>query len=101
MVLSQRVPVYKKNHSLIVVYIVGNESEFTIMVLHRQTSFREIKQIRAYNIDSLVGNMGGYMGLFLGYALLNFPSLLLRIVDLLKKKILEGVDDWQMAEDSF
>ena len=39
-------------------------------------TYLEIKQIRAYSFPSLVGNVGGYMGLFLGYAILNFPALI-------------------------
>ena len=38
--------------------------------------FKEIKQIRAYNVQSLIGNAGGYIGLFLGYTLKEMPSLL-------------------------
>ena len=59
------------------------------MVLHRQTMFREIKQIVAYDIDSLYGNIGGYMGLFLGYALLNLPTLFLILFGSIKKRFLE------------
>ena len=38
--------------------------------------FKEIKQIRAYNVQSLIGNAGGYIGLFLGYTLKEMPSFL-------------------------
>ena len=57
------------------------------MILYRQTTFREIKQVQAYDFDSLVGNVGGYMGLFLGYAILNLPHLLLVLFYPLRKKI--------------
>ena len=29
--------------------------------------FREVKQIQAYSFQTLVGNVGGYIGLFVGY----------------------------------
>ena len=38
--------------------------------------FKEIKQVRAYNVQSLIGNSGGYIGLFLGYTLKEMPSFL-------------------------
>ena len=38
--------------------------------------FKEIKQVRAYNVQSLIGNAGGYIGLFLGYTLKEMPSFL-------------------------
>lgn len=40
-------------------------------------SFKEIKQARKYSIQSLVGNAGGYIGLCLGYALWNIPTIIL------------------------
>ena len=41
--------------------------------------FKEIKQVRKYSIQSLVGNLGGYIGLCLGYAILNVPAVILKI----------------------
>ena len=39
--------------------------------------YKEIEQVRAYDVQSLVGNVGGYIGLFLGYALRELPTFLL------------------------
>ena len=36
----------------------------------------EIKHVRDFDIESLIGNSGGYIGLFTGYALLQLPNLL-------------------------
>ena len=41
----------------------------SIWTLMLEDSYREIKQVRAYSIQSLIGNAGGYLGLFLGTAL--------------------------------
>ena len=43
-------------------------------------------QIRAYTLDDLVGSCGGYIGLFLGYALIQFPQILESAFDTLKRK---------------
>ena len=41
--------------------------------LHIQTDiFKEIKQKRAYTLQSLIGNLGGYLGLFAGWSLFGF-----------------------------
>ena len=40
-------------------------------------------------MESLVGNIGGYIGLFLGYALLNLPTLFLSMVEFIKKRLIE------------
>ena len=55
--------------------------EFTIMT----NNFKEIKQIRQYSVQSLVGNLGGYIGLCLGYAILNLPSIVLEIWNYMKQ----------------
>ena len=57
-------------------------------MFYRQTTFREIKQIRAYDLENLYGNIGGYMGLFLGYAILNLPTMFLFFYGSLKKNLL-------------
>ena len=40
-----------------------------IWTVIQEDSYREIKQVRAYGIQSLIGNAGGYLGLFLGTTL--------------------------------
>ena len=47
--------------------------------------YLEIKQEQAYTFTSLVGNVGGYMGLFLGYAILHFPKLLSDMINPMKR----------------
>ena len=37
-------------------------------------TFKQIEQLAAYNFESFVGNVGGYLGLFLGYALAEVPT---------------------------
>ena len=66
-----------------------NDSYFTFWVFYRQTTFREITQIRAYDLDNLYGNIGGYMGLFLGYAILNIPTMLFILYGGIKKNMLD------------
>ena len=68
--------------------VAANESTFSVGITFRQTEFREITQTKAYDINTLVGNMGGYMGLLLGYAVLNFPDLVRGFVGLVKERLL-------------
>ena len=39
----------------------------------------EIQQVRDYSIQDVVGDIGGYLGLFLGFAILQIPELIFRI----------------------
>ena len=54
-------------------FLFRNESYFLITQEFSQTSFVEKIQVRAYTFDDLVGSCGGYIGLFLGYALIQIP----------------------------
>ena len=56
-----------------------NDDWFMIEFIIQINKFKEIRQIRKYSVQSLVGNLGGYIGLCLGYALLNLPSVILEI----------------------
>ena len=60
---------------------------FAMRVIHQPTDFRKIKQTKAYDLESLVGNVGGYMGLFLGYALLQLPALCMILWSFVKKAL--------------
>ena len=49
--------------------------------------FRRINDIRAYDLESLYGDIGGYMGLLLGYSILSFPGMILSCYEVIKKRI--------------
>ena len=38
--------------------------------------FTEFKQVKDYNLESLIGNAGGYIGMFLGFSILQLADLL-------------------------
>ena len=42
----------------------------------KSSHYKEIKQIKDFCFESWVGNVGGYMGLFLGYAICQFPDMI-------------------------
>ena len=54
-----------------------NDTIFKVMIEFKDSSFMEIGHVRAFDIESLIGNAGGYLGLFTGYALLQLPKLVL------------------------
>ena len=53
-----------------------NETSFWIYLEIRQTKFRDITQVKEFTFDDFVGTCGGYIGMFLGYALIQFPQFL-------------------------
>ena len=46
----------------------------TVGFLFKNEEYKEIKYTRAFNIESLIGNVGGYIGLFLGFAIWQLPD---------------------------
>ena len=62
-----------------------DESHFEIMQAHRQTSFTDKMRTRAYTFDDVIGTVGGYIGLFLGYAWVQLPWSIAWIVNSMKQ----------------
>ena len=50
---------------------MGNDTWFEIRLEIQTDTFKEIKQKRAYTPQSLIGNLGGYLGIFIGFTLLD------------------------------
>ena len=57
-----------------------NDQIFKIMIQFKDSSFMEIRHVRSFDIESLIGNAGGYLGLFTGYALLQLPNLVFLVL---------------------
>ena len=53
------------------------EGWFIIELIVNANAYTEVKQVRKYSIQSLVGNAGGYIGLCLGYAIWNVPAVVM------------------------
>ena len=54
----------------------ATDGVFVLKMRYEDETFMAIEQSRAYTIQSLVGNAGGYLGLFLGYAILQIPQFI-------------------------
>ena len=57
----------------------SNDSWFEIVFAIQTDTFKEIKQKRAYSEISLIGNLGGYLGIFIGFSLLDLLTALLSL----------------------
>ena len=55
-----------------------------IDIRFKSPTYKIIKNVRAFNEESLVGNMGGYVGLFLGFAIWQAPELIHGIANTLR-----------------
>ena len=75
------------------------EEEGTIKftMAFRDTTYKEIKQNSAYDTKSLVGDVGGYIGLLLGYALIKLPGFLLATCVSMKTSISKAMKKFGKA----
>ena len=58
---------------------IGNDTWFEIKLSIQTDTFKEIKQKRAYTPQSLIGNIGGYLGLLIGFTLLDLFKYIMTI----------------------
>ena len=66
--------------------MTNTSSWFRIVLLFYDQYYKQITQVRAYDMELLIGNIGGYIGLFLGYAILQFPDFVSKFRKWLKLK---------------
>ena len=67
---------------------------FKVRLWFRSNQFMEIKQVRAYNFQDLVGNAGGYIGLFLGYSLVQSPFIIKKVYDCVQRILMSTYFWW-------
>lgn len=65
---------------------------FAVHVCFPELSYKEIKHVKAYDIESFVGNAGGYIGLFLGYSLMCIPSWIAEMIHKVKETWIEKLN---------
>ena len=65
-----------------------NESTDTrsdLTLAFKSATYKEIIHIRSFDMESLVGNMGGYVGLLLGFAIWQVPDAIKWVLNELKR----------------
>ena len=65
-----------------------NDLTSHINLMFKGSNYKEILHIRDFDIESLVGNMGGYVGLFLGFAVWQVPNAIKGVSDKLKSIVI-------------
>ena len=62
-------------------FFTKDESEkgYELVLNFQGNTFMEIEQVRAYDFQNLIGNGGGYIGVFLGVAVIQLPAMLYKI----------------------
>ena len=60
---------------------IPNRSYFVVTARFPEVEFTETRQVKAFDLNDLLGNIGGYIGMFLGYALLNLAYYIADLFD--------------------
>ena len=63
----------------------SKDPHMIISIVFVDIKFREIVSVRSFDVQSLFGNIGGYVGIFIGYALLQVPEALVRFIKKMRK----------------
>ena len=63
----------------------GNGTVFEVRLNFQGETYMEIEQSRAYDFQTLVGNAGGYVGVFLGVALIQLPIFFLNVFNYIQQ----------------
>ena len=61
-----------------------NPPEVRLEIDSSHPTFKYIEHIKAFDAQSLIGNSGGYLGLFLGYALIQLPNAISALLSFFK-----------------
>ena len=67
-------------------YDEGSENSLYIPMFFRDTLYKRVKQVRAYSLHDLTGDIGGYVGLLLGYAIVQIPNFLRNCISFIASK---------------
>ena len=58
---------------------------FAVYLYFPRATFKHIEMVRSFDIQTLIGNAGGYIGLFLGHTLLQLPGFIYYLWQKLKR----------------
>lgn len=81
------------------------DARLMVLVHFPNRKFRQITHVQEYDIESMVGNIGGYIGLFLGYSFLHFPQFLMTLWKKHRKsvdtetKVVKNLSNVQITND--
>ena len=65
----------------------NDQGWFRVGVKFWKNEFKEIKQLRAYSLQSLIGNAGGYIGLLVGYTVAELPHFFATLYRIISKTL--------------
>ena len=75
-------------------WLIDNDERFSnITITYKQKYYEEIQYGQDFTVESFISNVGGFIGMFLGYSLMQLPDFLLGFVgtfEMIKKRLSTG-----------
>ena len=56
-------------------------------ILYTEEFYQEIENVRSFNFESFLAGVGGFVGMFLGYSVLQLPEMAKNLPKLLRRFI--------------
>ena len=63
-------------------------SYLDLEIIHGSEMYQEIENVKDFGVESCWSGIGGFVGIFLGYSLLQIPELIANYFELSRKRIL-------------
>ena len=84
---------------------LNNDNKLSnITMTYKQKYYEEIKYGKDFTLESFISNVGGFIGMFLGYSLMQLPDFLLGFVgtfELMKKRLSTGNNVQDIEKNEF
>jgi len=66
---------------------------FEVKFTYKEQTYKLIKKVQNFDVQALIGNAGGYLGLFIGYALIGIPGMLRMLIHRIKQLFGKGEEE--------
>ena len=60
-------------------------NKFWFGILNYEARFKEIREVKAIDLHSLIGNIGGYVGMILGATFMQIPDCLMELFKIARR----------------
>ena len=65
--------------------LTQRKNEFLLKIVYKDNVFQEITNEKAFTFETFFSSMGGFVGIFLGYSVLQIPDLINNMCAFLKR----------------
>ena len=87
-------------HSRLGIIPIESQGMFFVTLMFPDSRYKQIEMLREVNMQSLIGNAGGFVGICLGYSILQLPSLLFMVYKKVKTLTMPKVTSTAISDNT-